>query len=99
MAASSTKSTVVPALPTKAVPVQVATDLGRTIAPVHEPEPLDVRFRNNFQTGKCQILASMRVMRRVTSWFTLTSQETAQPKVKCRTSPHASATVCRAFER
>lgn len=29
-----------------------ATDLGRTIAPIHEPEPLDIQFRNNLPDWK-----------------------------------------------
>ena len=43
MAASTSNAVVAPTTPTKAVPAQVATDLGRTIAPINEPEPLDIR--------------------------------------------------------
>ena len=52
MAASSTKSAVASAPSAAPAPVQLVTDLGRTIAPVHEPEPLDIQFRNNLPDWK-----------------------------------------------
>ena len=44
--ADKTHSSELPHRPEVPVNNSVATDLGRTIAPIHEPEPLDVRFRN-----------------------------------------------------
>ena len=50
--AEKTHSPELPHRPEVPVNNSVATDLGRTIAPIHEPEPLDVRFRNNLPDWK-----------------------------------------------